>query len=53
VRSAVTELLGRHGSSLHTCVEELATRYGDDPDAARGRMRWSRSLIAGACSELY
>ncbi|MBA3745316.1 hypothetical protein [Sporichthya sp.] len=44
----MTRRLGRPGNALREASEDLASRYGDDPEAARRRMRWSRRMAAAA-----
>ena len=47
VLAAVTRSL-RCGRSVCECAAEVAARYGDDPDTASRRMRWSRAAVIAA-----
>jgi hypothetical protein len=48
VRSAVGCRLRQQSDPLSNSVEQVAARYGDEPELALRRMRWSRSLVAAA-----
>ena len=49
VLAAVTQGLRRCCNVLSECAGEVAARYGDDPDTASCRMRWSRAAVVAAC----
>lgn len=48
VLATVAQSVRRRGSVLKECVAEVAARYGDDPDTASRRMRWSRAAVVAA-----
>ena len=48
VLAALAQSVRRRGNVLRECAAEVATRYGDDPDTASRRMRWSRAAVVAA-----
>lgn|GEM_PF-2731937 len=48
VLAAVTRSLRRCRNMLGEYAGEVAARYGDDPNTASRRMRWSRSAVVAA-----
>ena len=48
VLAALTQGVRRRGNVLRECAAELAARYGDDPESAARRMRWSRAAVLTA-----
>ena len=45
VRRAVERRLTQLRDPLQRSAEEVALRYGEDPDAASRRMQWSRAVV--------
>ncbi|MGQ0632823.1 MAG: hypothetical protein ACT4P1_17545 [Sporichthyaceae bacterium] len=53
VRDAVAASLRCHHNNVSECAEELAERYGKDPEGACLRMRWARATVAVAFPAAY
>jgi len=50
IQQAITAALRAFGSA--GCAGWVAQEFGDHPDTAAARMRWARSMTAGAASGL-
>lgn len=48
VLAAVVQSVRFRGHPRRDCAAELAARYGEDPERASARMRWSRATIDAA-----
>jgi hypothetical protein len=46
VYAAIYASLRSHHGQIRECAEELAARYGKDPEITCLRMRWARAVVA-------